>query len=416
MDNIPKKKIVILGAGFGGLFALKSIYRYAKNWQKFDILIIDKNNYFLFTPLLHEVATGGIDPADIVFPIRDLAKGQTEHLEAEVLSVDLLKKSVNTNRGEISYDYLVMALGAGTNFFGVSGAAENSFTLKNINDATRLKNHLIHIFDEATGEKDRERQKDILRIVIIGGGATGVELGAEIHEFLERLNKEYCAVASDAAEFYIIEAGDKLLSIFHPKFSEKALKILENKGFKIIFKDPCAEVSKEGIVCASGKTLKSRTVIWTSGVSPSPIFITPELFCQKGRIIVEPSLNLKDFPEVFVLGDLAAFADKKFGLLPTSAQVAAEEGNFVGKNITRLISNKPLQSFHYFHKGDLVSIGKWRALAQIGGSGFLKFDGPIAWLIWRFNYLFKMPGFAKKARLFFDWILYFVSKRDISEI
>lgn len=416
MDNASKKKIVILGAGFGGLFALKSIYRYVKNWREHDVLIIDKNNYFVFTPLLHEVATGGIDPADIVFPIRDLAEGRTEHLEAEVLSVDLLKKSVNTNRGEVSYDYLIAALGAGTNFFGVPGAAENSFTLKNINDATRLKNHLIHIFDEATDEKDQARQKDILRIVVIGGGATGVELGAEIHEFLERLNKEYSGIANDAVEFYLIEAGDKLLSVFHPKFSEKAFKILENKGFKIIFKDPCAKITGEGIICASGKKIKSRTVIWTSGVLPSPIVITPELSRQKGRIVVEPSLNLKDFPEVFILGDWAAVNDKKFGLLPTSAQVATEEGNFVGKNIARLISNKPPKSFHYFHKGDLVSIGKWRALAQIGGFGFLKFDGPLAWLIWRFNYLSKMPGATKKIRLFFDWILYFVSKRDISEI
>ena len=409
------KKIVILGAGFGGLYALESIYCHVKNWREFDISIIDKNNYFVFTPLLHEVATGGIDPADIVFPIRDLAKGQTEHIEAEVLGVDLFKKSVITSRGGISYDYLIAVLGAGTNFFGVPGAAENSFTLKNIKDATRLKNHLIHIFDEANNEKDPARQKDILRIVIIGGGATGVELGAEIHEFLEEINKEYPGLASNAAEFYLVEASDKLLSIFHSSFAEKAFKILEDKSFNIIFKDPCAEVTERGIICASGKIIKSRTVIWTSGVLPSPVITTPELLRQKGRIVVENSLNIKDFPEVFVLGDQAAVADKRFGILPTSAQVAAEEGNFVGQNIARLILGQPLRSFQYFHKGDLVSIGKWRALAQIG-AGFLRFDGPLAWLIWRFNYLTKMPGTAKKIRLFFDWILYFVSKRDISEI
>lgn len=413
--EVTKKKIVILGAGFGGLFTLKSIYRHVKNWRDFDILIIDRNNYFVFTPLLHEVATGGVDPADIVFPIRDIAKGRTEHLEAEVFSVDLLKKAVITNRGEISYDYLISALGAGTNFFGVTGAAGHSFTLKNIKDAVRLKNHLIHIFDEANNEKDLERQKDILRIVIVGGGATGVELGAEIHEFLYEINKEYVKIPKDAVEFYLVEAGDKLLSNFHPKFSQKALKNLENKGFKVMFKDPCAKVTEQGITCVSNNEIKSRTVIWTSGVLPSQITVTPELSRQKGRIVVEPSLNIKDFPEVFILGDMAAVSDKKFGLLPTSAQVATEEGNFVGKNIARLILEQPLKPFIYFHKGDLVSIGKWKALAQIG-PGFIKFDGPIAWLIWRFNYLIKMPGFFKKVRLFFDWILYFINKRDISEI
>lgn len=410
-----KKKIVILGAGFAGLFALKSMYRYLKNWRDFDILIIDKNNYFVFTPLLHEVATGGIDPSDIVFPIRDLAVGGTEHLEAEVLSVDMIKKSVVTNKGEVSYDYLVSALGSGTNFFGVAGAGEHSFTLKNIKDAQKLKNHLIHIFDEANNEKDTERQKDILRIIIIGGGATGVELSAEIYEFLKELGREYPNIPKNAAEFYLIEAGEKLLSVFHPKFSEKALEVLQKKGFKIFFKDPCAKVTERGMVCASGKDLKSRTVVWTSGVLPSQLTMTPEPVRQKGRVLVEPSLNLKDFPEVFVLGDQAAVSDKKFGILPTSAQVATDEGNFIGKNIARLILGKPLKSFHYRHKGDLVSIGKWRALAQFG-SGFIKFDGPLAWLIWRFNYLTKMPGTAKKIRLFFDWIMYFVSKRDISEI
>lgn len=413
--EIAKHKIVILGFGFGGLNALKSIYRHVKNWRDFDILIIDRNNYFVFTPLLHEVATGGIDPADIVFTIRDLIRDRTEHLEAEALSIDLAKKSVATNRGEISYDYLVVALGAGTNFLGVAGARENSFTLKNIDDAKKLKNHLIHIFDEANNEKDLARQKDILRIVIIGGGATGVELGAEIQEFLKEINKKYHNISDDAVEFYLIEAGGRLLSIFHPSFSKHALKILEKKGFKVIFGDPCSQITVQGIICTSNKEIKSRTIIWTSGVLPSTVITTPELYRQKGRILVEPSLNLKDFPEVFVLGDLAAVADKKFGLLPTSAQVAASEGSFVGKNIARLIYNKPLQSFYYFHKGDLISIGKWKALAQIG-TGFLKFSGPIAWLLWRFNYLFKMPGMAKKIRLFLDWILYFVSRRDTSEI
>jgi len=409
------KKIVILGAGFGGLCALKSVYKYVKNWRDYDILIIDKNNYFVFTPLLHEVATGGIDPGDIVFPIRDLARGKTEHLEAEVLSVDLSKKEVTTNRGVVAYDYLVVALGSGTNFFNVSGAAEHTFTLKNIGDAKRLKNHLVHIFDEANIEKDPLEQKDNLRIIFIGDGATGLEFAAEVHEFLKEVQKEYPHIPSGSVELYLIEAGDRLLSVFHPKFSKKALEILNKKGFKVIFEDPCSKVDSNGIVLASSIEIKSRTVIWTSGVLSSQVIITPELERQKGRIVVEPELNLKNFPEVFVLGDQAALADKKFGLLPTSAQVAAEQGKFVGKNIARLISGKTLFKFCYFHRGDLVSIGKWCALAQIG-KNFLRFSGPVAWLLWRFNYLSKMPGFSKKTRLFFDWLLYFVSKRDISEI
>ena len=208
---------------------------------------------------------------------------------------------------------------------------------------------------------------------------------------------------------------DRLLSIFHPNFAQKALKILEKKGFKVILKDPAAKIDSNGVTCASLSAVKSQTVIWTSGVLPSTVIITPELERQKGRIIVEPFLNLKNFPEVFVLGDQAAVADKRFGLLSTSAQVASEEGKFIGKNLSLLINNKPLKAFRYHHKGDLVSIGKWQTLAQIG-QNFFRFNGPVAWLLWRFNYLTKMPGFFKKIRLFFDWILYFVSKRDTSEI
>ena len=410
-----RKKIVILGAGFGGLYALKSVYKYVRNWRDFDILIIDKNNYFVFTPLLHEVATGGIDPADVAFPIRDWAEGSTEHLEAEVQSVDLARKSVITSKGEVSYDYLVSALGAGTNFFGVEGADTHSFTLKDIKDAIRLKNHLIHIFDEATEEKDPIKQKDMLRIVVIGGGATGVALACEIHEFLKEVNKEYPHIPDDAVEYYLVEAGDRLLSVFHPSFSKKALKILVKKGFKVIFKDPCAKVGAEDITCVSTNLIKSRTVIWAPGVTPSPMPMAPEMEKQKGRVVVEPPLNLKNFPEVFVLGDQAACADKRFGILLMLAQVAAEQGKFVGKNIAGLIAGKPLQAFNYRHKGNLISFGKWKARAHIGNT-FIRFGGPAAWLAWRFNYLTKMPGTAKKFRLFFDWLLYLASKRDISEI
>ena len=413
MKENKKKKIIVLGAGFAGIYALKSIYRHIKNWDNFDIVIIDQRNYFIFTPLLHEVATGGIDPGDIVDPIRDIARKSTEHYEARVLEIDLKQKLVDTSQGHVPYDYLIMALGAETNYFSVSGAEKYSFSLKNIEDARRLKKHLIHIFDQANLEPNPEKKSDLLRIIFIGGGATGVELAGEVQEFLKEIAKKFQHISSSDIELYLVEAGDRLLPMFNPDFSKKALEILKEKGFKVIFGDPCASISEDGIICVSTSSLKSKTIIWSSGVLPEFIPIIPEPEKQKGRILVESSLNLKEFPEVFILGDQAAFPDSRFGLLPPTAQVAIEQGNFVGKNLARLISQKPLLPFHYFHKGNLVSIGKWKAFAEIGK---VNFDGPAAWFIWRFNYLFRMPRFAKKARLFFDWILYLFSKRDISEI
>lgn len=417
MTNYPqRKKIVILGAGFAGIYALKSIYKHVKNWRDYDTIIIDKRNYFVFTPLLHEVATGGIDPGDAVDAIRDVIKGPTEHYEAKVLGINFNRKIVDTSQGEVSYDYLVIALGAQTNYFNVTGADKYTFTLKDIEDAKRLKNHLVHIFDQANLESDLEKRRDLLRVVFIGGGATGVELAAEVQEFLKEINEEYSKIGDDEIEFYLIEASDRLLPSFHSDFSKKAQKILEKKGFKIIFKDPCARVTENNITCVSINAIKSQTVIWTSGVIPMAIAMTPEPEKQKGGIIVEKTLNLKNFPEVFVLGDQAAFADPRFGLLPSTAQVALEQGNAAGKNLARFIEGKPLLPFHYVHRGDLVSIGKWKAFADVGRQGGIRFSGPIAWLIWRFNYLLRMPRFSKKVRLFFDWLLYLVSKRDIAEI
>ncbi|OGD30418.1 hypothetical protein A2833_03490 [Candidatus Azambacteria bacterium RIFCSPHIGHO2_01_FULL_44_55] len=408
-----RKKIVILGAGFAGIYALKSIYRHLKNWDDFDIIIIDRNNYFIFTPLLHEVATGGVNPGDIVFPVRDIAEKSTEHYEAEVLGIDLNKKLVDTSQGQVPYDYLIVALGAQTNYFSVQGADKYTFGIKNIDEARRLKNHLIHIFDEANLELNPEKRKDILRVVFIGGGASGVELAGEVYEFMREINKEFSRIREDEMEFYLVEADDRLLPVFHKNFSDAALKILKKRGFKVFFSDPCARVSEEGITCVLTSTIKSKTVIWTSGIMPSTIPFIPEQEKQKGRILIQPVLNIKDFPEVFILGDQAAFPDQRFGLLPPTAQVAMEQGNFVGKNLARLITGKPLLPFHYFHKGELVSFSKWKAFAQIGQ---VRFGGPAAWLVWRFNYLFRMPTFSKKVRLFFDWILYLVSKRDIAEI
>ncbi len=408
-----RKKIVILGAGFAGIYALKSIYRHLKNWNDFDIVIIDRDNYFIFTPLLHEVATGGIDPGDIVDPVRDIIEKSTEHYQAEVLSIDLKQKLVDTSQGHVPYDYLIVALGAQTNYFGVEGADKYTFGIKNIDEAKRLKNHIIHIFDEANLELNPEKRKEILRVVFIGGGASGVELAGEVCEFMREINREFPRISASEMEFYLVEAGDRLLPAFHHSFSKKALNILQKKGFKVFFGDPCASVSPEFITCVSANAIKSRTVIWTSGVLPSAVPFIPEQEKQKNRVLIQSTLNIKDFPEVFVLGDQAAFPDPRFGLLPPTAQVALEQGKTAGKNIARLIEGKPPLPFNYVHRGDLVSVGKWKAFAQIGR---IRFGGPLGWLIWRFNYLLRMPRFAKKVRLFFDWILYFVSKRDISEI
>lgn len=409
-----KKKVVILGGGFGGLYTYKGIYKYFDK-DEIDITIVNRNNHFLFTPLLHEVATGGLEHHQVVESIRELIYKTNDRLHvAEILSVDCDKQIVKTSICELPYDVLVIALGATTNFFNAPGAEKYSLVLKDLRDAIKLRGLLIESFEKASEMQNEKDRRHALSFAVIGGGPTGVELISEISElFMDTLFKYYHGlIQPDDVSLHLINRDAQILSPFHPNLRQKALTALREAGVKVMLNTGVKEVKKNSIVFTNDTELPVSTVIWTAGVKPNDAkFTHPVELDNWGRIIVNASLQLPDHKNVFVLGDIASLSGADGKPLPMLAQVAENQGKLTGHNIKRLLHGKNLLPFHYKSKGTLASLGRWKAVADIYG---IRFSGPFAWFLWRTVYLLKFISKSKKIKIFVDWTMNIFYPRDIT--
>jgi len=411
-----KKRIVILGAGFGGVYTYKELHKIFHKNKNVELIMVSRTNYFLFTPLLHEVATGSISPENIVEPIRKVLGCCLKDLHVgEIQYISLEEKYVETSQGRVEYDYLALGLGSTTNFFGIPGAQENCFTLKDLEDAQTIKNRCIDMCEQALHVTDPELRKKMLRFVVIGGGPTGVELSAELIEFFHKtLDAYFCDqnIKHDA-EIVLVHRDAELLPMFPEKLRSKSLNILKSKGIRIDLNTEVVRVDHEGVHTKDGKVIATSTPIWTAGIMPTPVRFDVEVKNSRGYIPVEQTLNIKDYPEVFVLGDIAGFIDPHTQKpLPALAQVAVKEASAVAQNIVASIKGKPLHPFHYKHKGTLVSLGQWMAAGEISR---FSFSGHIAWWIWRTIYLSKLISWQKKLKVAGNWTLNLFSPRDISK-
>jgi NADH:ubiquinone reductase (H+-translocating) len=415
MNTREKKKIVILGGGFGGLYTYLSLRKQYKK-EEVDITIVNRTNYFLFTPLLHEVATGSISQYQVVESIRQIIYKSKTHLHiAELLSVDHERRIVKTSIAEIPYDVLVVALGATTNFYDTPGAQENGFVLKDLRDAVNLRTALIDSFEKASEIKDADSRKKILSFAIIGGGATGVELVAEAADlFLSTFAKYYKGLIKPSdITLTIINKAPDLLSAFHPRLRKSALRVLQNDGVHVLLNTGVKEVRKNGIVLDNGTFLETNIVVWTAGVKPNSGICNQAIEKDPGgRIIVTNTLQVPNRPEIFVLGDMASVKGKDGRPLPMLAQVAVRQGKLTGKNIKHLLQGEPLNAFKYKSQGELASLGQWHAVANIGG---IKFRGAFAWFLWRTIYLFKFLSASKKIKIAVDWTINIFYPRDITK-
>lgn len=410
-----KKRIVILGAGFGGVYTYKHLHKVFHHDKNVELVMVSRTNYFLFTPLLHEVATGSISAENIVEPIRKVLGCCLADLHAtEVESISLEEKYVETLQGRIDYDYLVIGLGSTTNFFGVPGAEENCLTLKNLEDAQQIKNRCIDMCEQALQIDDPELRKKMLRLVVIGGGATGVELAAELIEFFHHtLEKYFCDqnIRQDA-EIVLVHRESELLSMFPASLRKRSLKILQEKGIQVHLNAEVVRVDHDGVHLKDGSLIPTATPIWTAGVMPTPVRINPEVKNIRGFLPVEEKLHMKNYPEVFVLGDLAGYIDPHTQKpLPALAQVAVKQAECVAKNIIQSIKGQPLNNFHYKHKGTMISLGQWMAAGEISK---FSFSGHLAWWLWRTVYLSKLISWQKKLKVAGNWTLNLFSPRDIS--
>lgn len=409
-------RVVIVGAGFGGTYALKKLHQFFHKDARVQIALVNEKNYFLFTPLLHEVATGGVNPENIVEPIRKILGCCLHNFYlGKATRLRLEDHIIETTAGVLSYDYLVLALGAETNFYNTPGAEEYSFTLKSLEDAVRLKNHCVALVERASHVTNRNARKNILRFVVVGGGPTGVELAAELQEFLKQTFSHYYAkeIIEDIS-IVLVQKAAELLPQFPKPLREKSLEVLRRKKIDVFLGTIVVQVGKESVRFVDGGFLPTKTVVWVAGVQPTKTaFTVPVAHETSGRLLVNQYLQLEGYPQVFAIGDVARVKTEDGAILPALAQVAVQEAGVVAENIKRHIDGQMLKPFVYKNSGTLVSLGQWMAVGEI--SRFVLW-GHLTWWIWRTVYLSKLISWRKKVKVAIDWTLNSFSPRDISQL
>lgn len=408
-------KILIVGNGFGGTYALKNLHKLLHSDQRVELALVGEKNYFLFTPLLHEVATGGINPTNIIEPIRKVLGHCLKDFylgKAELINTQ--KRTVKVENILIPYDYLILAPGAETNFYDIPEISKYCFTLKSIDDAIKLKNHCIIQMERASHTVNKLERQKMLRFVVVGGGPTGVELVAELQEFIRgTFSHYYPKEVIEDASVILIERGEELMSSFGVKMRKKSLEILQKKGVKVMLNTKVKEVGISGVVLDDGTNIFTETAIWVAGIKPADLkFDLPIAKSPDGRLVVNEYLQLEGHKEIFAIGDIASFMQKN-APLPALAQVAQKESKRVAKNIKLMIKGKKPKPFFYHHSGNLSSLGHFMAIGEIAG---FTFWGHSAWWLWRIVHLFKLLSPRKKMEVAFDWTINLFSPRDISQL
>ena len=407
-------KIVIVGGGFGGIYALKRFHELFHANKNIQITLVNEKNYFLFTPLLHEVATGGVNPQNTIEPIRKIL-GCCLHTLClgKAIKVNLDNKVLETTTRNMAYDYLILAPGAETNFYNIPGARDYSFPLKSLPDAIRIKNHCITLIEQASHIDDRKKRRNILRFVVVGGGATGVELAAELQEFLkETFSRYYSKEIIDDISIVLVQRAQVLLPQFSKPLQTKSFEVLRKKGVEIRLGTSVTRVSKDEVVLNHNDVLGTQTVLWVIGIQPARILFTgSEEQKENERLKVNQYLQLEKYPEIYAIGDLALAESATGQPLPALAQVAVQEARAIADNINRQINKQVLKPFVYKHSGTLLSLGQWMAIGEI--SRFVLW-GHLTWWIWRTIYLSKLISRQKKVKVAIDWTINIFSARDIS--
>ena len=396
--------IVIVGAGFGGLRAARALKH-----ADVRITVIDRRNYHLFQPLLYEVATAGLSPNDIAYPIRAVLRRQKNSrvFLAEVVAIDTKRRKVVLQDGEVEYDYLILATGAGHSYFGHPEWEAYAPGLKTIEDALEIRRRILLAFEMAERETDEERRRALLTYVIIGGGPTGVELAGAIAEIAYTVMvQDFRSIRPQDARIILVEAGPRILPFMPESLSLKAEAALKRLGVEIVKNSPVTSV-RQGMVMAGTQTIHAGTVLWAAGVEPSPLARSLGVpLDDVGRVPVNPDLSIPGHPEVFVIGDLAAFVDETGKPLPGLAAVAVQQGRQVARNILRMCNGLPSEPFHYVDLGTMATIGRAAAVVNFN---WVMLSGFVAWVIWIFVHILLLIGFRNRFVVLFDWAWSYLS-------
>jgi NADH dehydrogenase len=400
-----RPRVVILGAGFGGLTAAMSLRR-----AVVDITVIDRRNYHLFQPLLYQVATAGLSPAQIAMPIRRILSRQKNVtvLMQRVEAIDTSLRLVQTTDRTVAYDYLIVATGARHAYFGHEEWAETAPGLKTIGDATAIRARILSAFERAEVTEDEEQRTALLTFVVVGGGPTGVELAGAIAELARKVVvRDFRHIDASSARVMLVEAGDRLLPALPSCLSEKARRQLEGLGVKVVTSAAVVRCDADGVALADGREIASRCVLWAAGVMASKA--AKWLGAEKdraGRVLVDENLNLPGRSDVFVIGDTAAAMGPDGRFVPGIAPAAKQMGQHVAGSIRRLIAGLPVDPFRYRHLGNLATIGRRAAVVDFGR---IRLSGLSAWLVWNIAHLWFLVGFRNRLVVFMDWALAYVS-------
>ncbi len=407
--NIPKSncpRIVIIGGGFGGVSLAHKL-----NGKDVQVVLLDKNNYHTFQPLLYQVSTGGLEPDSIAYPIRKVLKNFTNFYFrlAKVDEVDPENKIVKTNIGNLNYDYLVIATGSKTNFFGNAEIEEHAMTMKTIPQSLNLRSLILENFEQALLTDELHERDALMNFVIVGGGPTGVELAGALAEIKKGiLPKDYPDLDTRKAQINLVQSGDKILAGMSAKASLKAEEFLEKLGVQIWKNTRVTGYDGKTVTTKTDLTFETATLVWAAGVKGAVVkgMDAKELIASGGRLRVNAYNQIEAYPDIFAIGDIACIEheDTPRGH-PMMAQPAIQQGKNLGENLVRLLDGKPLKPFVYKDKGSMATIGRNKAVADTKN---FKFQGVFAWFVWMFVHLFFLIGFRNRVVVFVNWVYNYI--------
>lgn len=416
---MKKTKIVIAGGGFAGLYAARYLDKTLARRADIEVTLISRENFILFTPMLHEVAAGDLSPADIVNPLRRILR-HANVVQAEVDRVDLTARKIYCRAGvldldlEFEFDHLLLTIGSETNFFDLPGVRDWAVEMKSLSDAALLRNRMVALLEEASLEKDEATRRELLTFVTAGGGFAGVETTGAINDFVRETVKFYPSLREETVRVVVVHPGKFLLPELGEELGRYAEQRLSERNVEIIKGARVAEYDGSVVRLTDGTSIPATTLIWTAGVKPSPVIESLDCKKERGRLLVNEYLSVPGVAGLWAAGDCAAVPTAKAGeFYPPTAQHGLREAVVAAKNIQAAIAGRPLKPFVFTTLGQLATIGRRTGVAMMFG---FKFSGFIAWWMWRSIYLMKLPRMAKKLRVMMDWTLDLLFGREIEQM